>query len=390
MIPPGYPAIIVTHIMTRLLFIDDDPKAQDTLKMVLADDYQVISAFTGEQGIEIVREENPDVVLLDINLPDLDGLEVLEQIMAIPAPPPVVMLTVYPDVNLIVAAIKLGAFDYIVKPFNLKKLHGTLRQAILTRQISGVRPPSTSVYPELDDIVGESAATKRVKELILRYGASGSPVLVLGESGTGKELAARALHRVSSRTGSFVPVNCGAIPDNLVESELFGTEKGAFTDARNRQGAFELAEGGSLFLDEIGEMPNAAQVKLLRVLEEKSITRLGGTETIPLNVRVIAATHRNLKEEIKSRSFREDLYYRLGVLLIEMPPLRERKEDIPLLLVSLLNETEDDRKSLTNEAMERLMDYEWPGNVRELKNVIERARLLSDDEQIKPRDIVLE
>jgi len=376
--------------MSRLLFIDDDPQAQDTLKMVLADSYQVTSAFTGEEGIEIVRDENPDVVLLDINLPDIDGLEVLEQIMAIPAPPPVVMLTQYSDVKLIVAAIKLGAFDYIVKPFKLPELQGTLRQAILSRQISGVRPPSPSVYPELDDMVGESAATKRVKELILRYGASGSPVLVLGESGTGKELAARALHRVSSRTGSFVPVNCGAIPDNLVESELFGTERGAFTDARTRQGAFELAEGGSLFLDEIGEMPNSAQVKLLRVLEEKSLTRLGGTETIPLNVRVIAATHRNLKEEIKSRSFREDLYYRLGVLPIEIPPLRERKDDIPLLSVSLLNETQDRGKSLTSEAMERLMDYEWPGNIRELKNVIERACLLSDEDQIKPRHIVLE
>jgi DNA-binding NtrC family response regulator len=376
--------------MTRLLFIDDDPKAQDTLKMVLADTYQVTSAFTGEQGIEIVRNENPDVVLLDINLPDIDGLEVLKRIMAIPAPPAIVMLTVYSDVKLIVSAIKLGAFDYIVKPFKLPELHGTLRQAVLSRQISGVRPPSPSAYPELDEIIGESAATKRVKELILRYGASGSPVLVLGESGTGKELVAKAIHRVSSRDGSFVPVNCGAIPDNLVESELFGTERGAFTDAKNRQGAFELAESGSLFLDEIGEMPNAAQVKLLRVLEEKSITRLGGTETIPLNVRVMAATHKNLKEEIKTKSFREDLYYRLGVLVIEIPPLRERKEDIPLLSVSLLKETDNHSKSLTSEAMQLLVDYDWPGNIRELKNVIERACLLSDDDRIRPKDIILQ
>jgi two-component system response regulator AtoC len=376
--------------MTRLLFIDDDPKAQQTLSMVLSDTYDVISCFTGEQGIEFVREEDPDLVLLDINLPDVDGLEVLKRITAIPAPPPVVMLTIYSDIKLIVAAIKQGAFDYIVKPFNLKELQGTLRQALLARQVSGMRPRIAASCPELDEIVGESAATRRFKELILRYGASGSPVLLLGESGTGKELAARAIHRVSSRNGSFLPVNCGAIPDNLVESELFGTEKGAYTDARKRPGAFELAEGGSIFLDEIGEMPYAAQAKLLRVLEEKAITRLGGTETIPLNVRVIAATHRNLRDEIKSKSFREDLYYRLGVLFIELPPLRERKEDIPVISTFLLEQTEGGRKRLTAEALKRLLNHDWPGNIRELRNVIERATLLSDDESIQPKDIVIE
>ena len=368
--------------MIRLLFIDDDPQAQKTLKMVL-DGYHVISSYTGKQGLKLIREEDPDVVLLDINLPDEDGIKVLEKIADIPGPPPVIMLTAYSEIQLVVRAVKAGAYDYIVKPYEIKHLEGTIRQALQNQipRSPGILRPGHC----LDRITGESAAIGRVKELILRFGPSGAPILITGESGTGKELAARAIHEISNRSGAFVPLNCGAIPETLVESELFGSVRGAYTDAVTREGAFELANDGSLFLDEIGEISSHIQAKFLRVLEEKEICRLGSLDTVPLNVRVIAATNRNLKEEIRSDSFREDLYYRLGVLRIETPPLRERLDDLGILAALFLQEK---KKKISSEALEKLSGHHWPGNVRELRNVMERAVLISDRELIQPCDVI--
>jgi transcriptional regulator with PAS, ATPase and Fis domain len=227
----------------------------------------------------------------------------------------------------------------------------------------------------------------RIKDLILRYSPSGAPILIQGESGTGKELVARAVHEVSGRSGPLVPINCGAIPETLLESELFGSVRGAYTDAVNREGAFEQANHGSLFLDEIGEMPLSAQVKLLRVLEEKQVRRLGGRDAIALNVRILAATQRDLKNEMKSNRFREDLYYRLGVLRIGVPPLRERLPDLGMLSVHFLHKK---RKKLAEEALAKLMAHDWPGNVRELRNVMERAALISEGKRIQPKDILFD
>ena len=228
-----------------------------------------------------------------------------------------------------------------------------------------------------------------MKELILRYSPSGLPVLILGESGTGKELVARAIHQASSRSGAFFPINCGAIPETLIESELFGAERGAYTGAVSRRGAFEQADAGSLFLDEIGDMPLGAQVKLLRVLEEKEVTRLGSSRATAMNVRVIAATNRHLKDCIAEKLFREDLFYRLSVLIVEVPSLKERKEDLPILAAHFLQNTQSQPHVLASDSADLLMSHDWPGNIRELRNVIERAALLADGEKIQPKHIVL-
>jgi len=368
--------------MVRLLFIDDDPKAQKILDMALPD-YHVISAYTAEEGFRAVTDEDPDVVLLDIDLPDQDGIELLARLQAVPAPPPVIMVTGFSDTRLVVRAIKAGAYDYLVKPYETEHLTGTIRQALQSHIPALQSAPGRGA----DRLVGESVPIRRVKSLIHRFGPSGAPILVHGESGTGKELVARAIHEVSGRPGPFVPINCGAIPETLFESELFGSVRGAYTDALTREGAFELANRGSLFLDEIGEMPFPAQVKLLRVLEEKRVRRLGSAETVRLNVRVIAATQRDLKRQIRRNAFREDLFYRLGVLHIEIPPLRERRDDIGLLSSCFLQES---GKRLGGGALEKLTAHGWPGNVRELRNVMERAALLADDRLIAAPGIVFD
>ena len=368
--------------MARLLFIDDDPQAHKTLRMVL-DEHSLLSAYTAEQGFGLVTEEDPDAVLLDIDLPDQDGIQLLSRIQDIPSPPPVIMLTAYSDIPLIVQSIKAGAYDYVPKPYTMEILKGTIRQALQSHIPSF---PSKS-GKGVDRLIGESPPMCHVKDLILRFAPSGAPVLIQGESGTGKELVAKAIHEISGRSGPLIPVNCGAIPDTLVESELFGSVRGAYTDAMDREGAFEMANRGSLFLDEIGDMPLSAQVKLLRVLEEKQVRRLGSRDAVPLNVRVLAATQRNLRKEMMGNRFREDLYYRLGVLRIGVPPLRERLSDLGMLSAHLL---QGKRKKLVNESLEKLMAHTWPGNVRELKNVIERAVLISEGKRILPKDIVLD
>jgi len=371
--------------MIKVLFIDDDPRAQNTLKMILSKDYSLSSAYTGQSGIEKVKEDDPDIVLLDIFLPDINGIEILKDIVALTCPPPVIMITESSDIQNVVRCVKIGAYDYIVKPYDLKVLENTIWRALQNKTL---RKQSVSSFPEFDEIIGDSAQVKEVKKFISRFADSDSPILILGESGTGKELVAKAIHKVSYRNkGPFIPVNCGAIPETLIESELFGSEKGAFTGAVSKPGFFEKANNGTIFLDEIGEMSLSAQSRLLRVLQEKEITRVGSTKPIKLNIRILSATNKNLKEEVKKGCFREDLYYRFAVLVISLPALRERKDDIPILAAHFTKHFSNNKKTLSTDAIIKLKEHSWSGNIRELKNVLERAVLMADDNIIKPENI---
>jgi DNA-binding NtrC family response regulator len=373
--------------MVKVLFIDDDLSSHSTMKHVLPDPYRLISAGSGKAGLELLASEGPDVVLLDINLPDLDGITVLKDIMRRPAAPPVVMLSAMGDARLIRDAILGGAVDYIVKPYVLKELLGTLRTAVSGRD---ARQEAAGALGQtlLSALLGEHPLMKELKQLILRYAPSDSPVLVQGESGTGKELVARSLHDASRRREApCVAINCGALPETLLETELFGSEKGAFTDAVARPGSFERANGGTLFLDEIGDMSLPAQARLLRVIEQKELTRVGGSRTIRLDVRVVSATNRDLRSEVALGAFRADLFYRLGVLPIRVPALRERAEDIPLLAAHFLSLLGMPRATLDPEAQSVLCAHPWPGNIRELRNVMERAALSADDGRIRARHI---
>ena len=376
--------------MVRVLFIDDDPLAHETLRLILPDPYLVESAYTARQGVEAAARGGPDVVLLDINLPDMDGLRALRQIAALPLAPPVVMLTALSEPRVVKESILAGACDYIVKPMEAAEILGTLRVAVAgadaRRMAAGEATDAL-----MQGMIGESPGMRELKTLILRYAPSDSPVLVLGESGTGKERAARLIHDASRRRGGpYVAVNCGALTETLLESELFGAEKGGFTDAVSRPGSFERADGGTLFLDEIGEMSPAAQARLLRVIEQKEVTRVGGTRTISLDVRVISATNRNIKEEVPAGRFRADLFYRLGVLPIRIPPLRERRADIPLLAVHFLRQLGKTHPAISEEARDRLLAHDWPGNIRELRSVMERAALAADGGEIGPRHLLFD
>jgi DNA-binding NtrC family response regulator len=381
--------------MIRILFIDDDPQAQKTLSMVLRERYTVVSALSAAEGLEVLEKADPDVVLLDINLPDRSGLDVLDEILARPAAPPVIMLTAYGEVKFVKRAIQAGAYDYILKPYVLEQLEGTIRRAVENIALhrayvlsAAGRAGETGGDPQvLGRLVGESRALKEMKALIGRFAAGDSPVLIQGESGTGKELVAEAIHRLSPRReGPFEAINCGAIPESLVEAELFGSEKGAYTDATSRAGCFERSDRGTIFLDEIGELPAKAQATLLRALEFKQIRRVGGTRSIPVNIRVLSATNRNLKKEVLAGRFREDLFYRINVLFLQVPPLRSRDGDIALLCAYFLHQKQSALR-IHSRAAEKLLAHSWPGNVRELRNVIERAVVLSEGDEIQARDI---
>jgi DNA-binding NtrC family response regulator len=371
--------------MVRVLFIDDDPQAQATVAMILAGRYAVLPAATAAEGLRLLAQQDPDVVLLDIDLPDRDGLSLLADIVDLPAAPPVIMLTAYGEVDFVKHAMQAGAFDFLLKDFRLSALEGALRKAV--ENADARRLFLSAPAPEaFAGMVGESPPIRELKSLIARYAASDAPVLIQGESGSGKELAAIALHRLSPRReGPLEPVNCGAIPESLLESELFGAERGAYTDAVSRPGLFERANRGTIFLDEIGELAPAAQVKLLRVLEAQELTRVGGTSTVRLNVRLVAATNQDLHRRVKEKLFRQDLYYRINVLPLRVPPLRERPEDIPLLAAHLL----PPGLRLRPEALQRLCAHSWPGNVRELRNVLERAVVVAENRVIRARDVKL-
>ncbi|HUW06252.1 MAG TPA: sigma-54 dependent transcriptional regulator [Williamwhitmania sp.] len=373
--------------MARILVIDDEKGIRNTLKDILEyEKHEVEVAGTGEEGLEFLNNNSFDLVLLDVKMPGLDGIEALESISQNHPEVAVIMISGHGNIDTAVEAIKKGAFDFLEKPLDLNRILVTIRNATdrtkLVRETRMLRKQLSSNF----EIIGKSEAINKVKEFIQKVAPTDARVLITGGNGTGKELVARQLHAMSSReSGPFVEVNCAAIPSELIESELFGHEKGAFTSAlKQRKGKFEQADDGTIFLDEIGDMSLSAQAKVLRVLQENKITRVGGDKDIEVNVRVIAATNKNLIKEIEAGSFREDLYHRLSVIVIRVPSLAERKDDIPILvehfLTILCNELGTARKEITTDAVEALSQNEWRGNVRELKNVVERLIILSGKE----------
>ncbi len=385
----------MTQPTASVLIIDDEEIIREALEALLtAEGYEVVSAASAGQGMDQLGARRVDAVLLDLMLPDRNGLDVLQDIRRMDDDLPVVMITAFGTIEGAVAATKQGAFYYFTKPFKNDEVLAVLRNAVerrrLVRENQELRDRLRSDAYHFDEIVGGSARIRAVYDLIARSAPSRATILVQGESGTGKELVARALHRRSARSDKpFITVNSGNLPPDLLESNLFGHVKGAFTGAvYPKKGLFELADKGTIFFDEIGNIPLDTQAKLLRVIQEREFMRLGGVETIKVDVRIIAATNVNLRDLTEQGSFREDLFYRLNVIFIQLPPLRDRKEDIPLLVQHFLDRfTEESRKRpmiLTPPAMDRLMAYDWPGNVRELENVIERAVVLCGDREIGP------
>jgi DNA-binding NtrC family response regulator len=378
-----------------VLVIDDEEIIREALEALLVvEGYRVVSAATGGQGLEALANRSFDAVLLDLMLPDRNGLEILEDIRRVDDELPVVMITAFGTIESAVAATKQGAFHYFPKPFKNDEVLAVLRNALERRRLvqenRELRDRLRAGASRFDEIVGSSGGMKGVFDLIARAAPSRATVLVQGESGTGKELVARAVHRRSARADrAFITVNSGSLPHDLLESNLFGHVKGAFTGAvYPKKGLFELADKGTIFFDEIGTIPMDTQAKLLRVMQEREFMRLGGIETIKVDVRIIAATNVDLRALTQQDRFREDLFYRLNVIAIELPPLRERKEDVPLLVQHFLEKYgEESRKGglfLTPAALDRLMAYDWPGNVRQLENVIERAVVLTSDRAIGP------
>ncbi|NOY78242.1 MAG: sigma-54-dependent Fis family transcriptional regulator [Calditrichaeota bacterium] len=383
----------------QVLIVDDDVNIRKMIEINLKKDkmYDIISAANGESCLKIMHETIPDLVLLDIQMPGIDGIETLRRIKQENPKIPVVMMSAHGTIETAVKSMQLGAFDFITKPFSGDRLRLTVKNAIenssLKAEVDRLRQELQERY-QFKNIIGESGPMQEVFKAIKKVTDSNVTVLLQGESGTGKELIARAIHFESEkrRNKPFVAVNCSALPESLLESELFGHEKGSFTGASGRRiGKFEQADGGTIFLDEIGEMSPSTQVKILRVLQEREFERVGGNELIHVNVRVISATNKNLEEAIKKGEFREDLYYRLSVFPIVIPPLRERKEDIPLLAQYFISKyaqrEEKDVQELSSDALELLTAYHWPGNVRELENAIERAVILASSEQILPKDL---
>ncbi len=381
---------------TKILVIDDEPSVRESLKMALKNDYLVIAAASAEEGIKIVEEDRPDLVLLDVIMPGVDGISALERIRAIDQHIPVLMLTASQTRNTAFQAGRLGAYDYIMKPFELDELRQKLARALETVALKAENQELRSEVKrryQFGNILGKSKEMERVYRTIEQIAVTKTTILITGESGTGKEMVAKAVHYNSPRKDKpFVAINCAAIPETLIESELFGHERGAFTDARARQiGKFETAVGGTLFLDEIGELSLATQAKILRVLQEKEIQRVGGVETIRIDVRLIAATNKDLEQAIRKGTFRSDLFYRVNVVPIFLPPLRERREDVPLLLDHFLGKvikgSGKSKSQFSRKALDLLVNYEWPGNVREMENVVERVVTLTGRDHLEVEDL---
>lgn len=382
--------------MKSVLIVDDEVGTRESLRMILKKDYEVFMAKNAEEAFLAIKENLPDIVLLDIILPDLDGIKVLERIKQEFPSIIVIMITATKTVKTAVEAMKLGAYDYITKPFDIDELRLIINRALSTqaleKEVKYLRQEIDKSFG-FSNIVGKSKGMQEIFKIVKQIADSKSTVLIMGESGTGKELISRAIHFNSNRKNfPFITINCAAIPDTLIESELFGHEKGAFTNAIEKKlGRFEIANQGTLFLDEIAELSLATQAKILRFLEEKSFYRVGGSKTIKVDVRLICATNKDLRQMIKNGSFREDLFYRINVVPIVIPPLRERKEDIPLLVDHFIKkfnrENNKNVKGISPEALELLMNYEWPGNVRELENLIERVIALTQKEIIQADDL---
>jgi len=383
--------------MRRILVVDDEENLRLVLRTLLRRaGYEVETASTGEEALEKVESFGPDVVITDVRMPKMSGLDLLSSLRAKNSLATVIVMSAYGSVDLALEAMKAGAYDYVAKPFKPDEILLVLKKAeereALRRENQKLREAIRTEH-KFDDILAKSASMLEIFRTIGKIADYKTTCLIIGESGVGKELVARAIHKRGNRVnGPFVAINCGAIPENLLESELFGHKKGAFTDATSdRRGLFEEATGGTLFLDEIGELPLSLQVKLLRVLQEEHIRRLGDVKDIKIDVRIVAATHRDLQAEVKAGRFREDLFYRLNVLPLVIPPLRERKEDIPLLIDHFLARNNarlgTSIRGLDAEARKALIDYAWPGNVRELENTIERAMVLADSDLLHVQDL---
>jgi len=384
-----------------ILIVDDERLLLRSLKKALSKEgYRVLTATNGREALNCFEKNFPDLILLDVKLPDIDGMQVLKKIKEMDSNSAIIVMTAFSGIKGAVEAIRLGAYDYIAKPFDIEALEFIIARCLesqkIVSEVNQIRSTKKERY-SFDRIITDNPRMKQLIELSKRVAInSQSTVLILGESGTGKELFANAIHYSGPRSNNpVITVNCAALSEGVLESELFGHEKGAFTGAiKQKKGMFELADRGTLFLDEIGEISQKTQVKLLRFLEEKKFQRVGGTESIEVDVRIITATNKDLLEEIKEGRFREDLYYRLNVICISVPPLRERRDDIPLLVNHFINDynkmLNKNIRNYDDKALAVLLDYDWPGNIRELRNVIERTALLSNSELITTADIPLE
>ena len=379
--------------MPRILIIDDEAPIRRVLRDILENEsYQVDDAATGMDALQLIKEQDFDAIFCDIKMPEMDGIETLEGIRQV-SDTPVIMLSGHGTIETAVEAIKKGAFDFIPKPPDLNRLLITLRNALDKKNLATENKVLKKAVRIQSQMIGESQPMLDVRDMIEKVAPTNARVLITGENGTGKELVARQLHELSPRSqGPFIEVNCAAIPSELIESQLFGHEKGAFTSAiKQRKGDFELADGGTLFLDEIGDMSLSAQAKVLRALQENKITRVGSEKEIPVNVRILAATNKNLSVEIEKGNFREDLYHRLSVIVIQVPPLRERKDDIPVLVENFVEVIAADMGKpapiFEPEAMEELKHFQWTGNIRELRNIVERLVILCGSD-ITKEDVV--
>src|SRR3954454_13317105 len=382
---------------SRILVIDDESAIRDSLKMTLEyEGYEFIGAATGQEGLTLAEREAPDLVLLDVKMPGMDGLEVLERLRNMNDALPVVVVSGHGTISTAVEATKKGAFDFIEKPFASERVLVSLRNALDSRLLRDENRSLKKAVEVRHQMIGESPALKQVMASVGRAAPTNATVLITGESGVGKELVARTIHRNSLRSRErFVQVNCAAIPEELIESELFGHEKGSFTGATEKQmGKFEQADRGTIFLDEVGDMSAKTQAKVLRVLQEGEVERLGSARTIKVDVRVIAATNKNLEEAIQHGEFREDLYFRLNVIPILVPPLRERRDDIPALVQHFARLIGDDHnmkpKRFDAPAMDALTRYRWRGNIRELRNAVERLMIMSPGDVIHVEDLPAE
>jgi DNA-binding NtrC family response regulator len=381
----------------KILVIDDEPLMRITIHDALASEgYTVESAETGQRGIDLLHEHLWDILLTDLKLPDRDGIQILKEVKALDLSTQVILITAYGSIDSAVTAMKEGASDYLTKPFSMDELFLIIKRLLRMKQLEEENVRLRKKIEErfgLEGLVGKSSQMEKIYQLIETVSQTDTTVLIYGESGTGKEMVANAIHLQSPRkNGSFIKVNCSALPETLLETELFGHERGAFTGAfRQRKGRFEMAHGGTLFLDEVGEVSSAVQVKLLRVLQERQFERVGGNETISVDVRLICATQKDLKEEIRKGSFREDLYYRLNVVPVLLPPLRERREDVLLLAEHFIGKFSQkmgkDIAGLSAEAKTLLLRYSFPGNIRELENMLERAIALIKGKLIEAQDL---
>jgi two-component system nitrogen regulation response regulator NtrX len=378
----------------RILVIDDEAAIRDSLRMTLEyEGYEFLGAPTGQDGLALVEREAPDLIILDVKMPGMDGLEVLDRLRAMNETVPVVVISGHGTISTAVEATKKGAFDFVEKPFATEKVLVSLRNALDSRRLRDENRSLKKAVEVRHQMIGDSSALKQVMAAVGRAAPTNATVLIQGESGVGKELVARTIHRNSLRGRErFVQVNCAAIPEELIESELFGHEKGSFTGATEKQvGKFEQADRGTIFLDEVGDMSPKTQAKVLRVLQEGEVERLGSARTNKVDVRVIAATNKNLEEEIEKGHFREDLYFRLAVIPIQVPPLRDRPEDIPLLVRHYLDyfarENNVRPKRISQGALETMQRYRWKGNIRELSNTVERLMIMTAGETIDVSDL---